>query len=59
MIGLPCGMMRFGLNYGRSVQKLAVVGDQRWSDWLAKAARPFYAQQSRHFAENDAEAAWA
>lgn len=51
--------VRFGLDYGRSVQKLAVVGDHRWSDWLARAARPFYAQQSRHFAENDAEAAWA
>ena len=50
--------VQFGREYGRSVQKFAVVGDQRWSDWLAKAARPFYAQQSRHFTENQLEAAW-
>jgi len=50
--------MQFGRDYGRSVHKFAVVGDQHWSDWLAKAARPFYAQQSRHFPEKELDAAW-
>ncbi|MCB9078799.1 MAG: FAD-dependent monooxygenase [Anaerolineaceae bacterium] len=50
---------RFGREYGGSIQKLAVVGDQRWSDWLAKSARPFYARQSRHFPENELDTAWA
>ncbi len=50
--------VQFGREYGRSVHKFAVVGDQRWSDWVAKAARPFYAQQSRHFPEKELDAAW-
>jgi hypothetical protein len=49
---------RFGREYGHSIQKLAIVGDQRWSDWLAKAARPFYARQSRHFSEKELDTAW-
>ena len=49
---------RFGREYGRFVHKFAIVGDQKWGDWLAKAARPFYAHESRHFAESELDAAW-
>jgi hypothetical protein len=50
--------MQFGRQYGRSIHKLAIVGDQRWSDWLAKTAQPFFAQHSRHFPEEELDAAW-
>ena len=50
--------VQIGWKYGRSVHKLAVVGDQRWSGWLATAARPLYTQQSRHFPENELAVAW-
>jgi 2-polyprenyl-6-methoxyphenol hydroxylase-like FAD-dependent oxidoreductase len=50
--------VQFGRKYGRSIQKLAIVGDQRWSDWLAKTAQPLYAQHSRHFSEVELDAAW-
>lgn len=50
--------LKFGREYGRDVSKLALVGDDRWSRWLATASRPFYAQAARHFALEESDAAW-
>lgn len=50
--------VQFGRQYGHSIHKLAVVGDQRWSDLLAKTARPLYTQHSRHFPQEELDAAW-
>jgi len=50
--------VQFGRQYGHSIHKLAIVGDQRWSDWLAKTAQPFYAHDSCHFPQEGLDAAW-
>jgi 2-polyprenyl-6-methoxyphenol hydroxylase-like FAD-dependent oxidoreductase len=51
--------VQFGRNYGSSVHKFAIVGDQKWGDWLAKMSRPFYAQNSRHFPDRELDSAWS
>lgn len=50
--------LQFGREHGRDIGKLAIVGDGRWADWLAKASRPFYAHEARHFPTADSAAAW-
>ncbi len=51
--------LKFGLSHGRDIGKLAVVGDQRLSEWMAKLAKPLYAQAVRHFSASERAAAWA
>lgn len=51
--------LQFGLHHGREVEKLALVGDQRWSAWLARLARPMYAEAVQHFGAADQGSAWS
>lgn len=49
--------LRFGREYHKSIDRMALVGHHQWEKWLAKVAEPFYAQQARYFP--DVEQAWA
>ncbi|QYZ80298.1 STAS/SEC14 domain-containing protein [Methanofollis formosanus] len=49
----------FGVKYGRSVERLAIVGDAAWEKWIAKLAVPLYAHEGRYFPESERDAAWA
>ena len=50
--------LKFGRKYGHVIEKFAVVGEQRWSEWIAKMSHPFYAHQSHHFMPDELPAAW-
>ncbi len=50
--------LRFGVEHGRHVEKLAVVGDERWAGWLATLSWPFYARHARHFPTAAIDQAW-
>lgn len=49
---------RFGIEHGRDIAKLAIVGDERWVQWLARLAQPFYTRNARHFTGSELEQAW-
>ncbi|QSZ66245.1 STAS/SEC14 domain-containing protein [Methanofollis aquaemaris] len=48
----------FGIKYGRSVERLAIVGDAAWEKWIARLAVPLYAHEGRYFPESERDAAW-
>lgn len=48
--------LRFDKKYHRSIERMALVGLHGWEKWVTRLARPFYAQQARHFA--DVDQAW-
>lgn len=51
--------LKFGHQFHDNIQKMAIVGDQRWEGMLSALVKPFYAQEGRVFAEDDIDAAWA
>lgn len=50
---------KFGVEHGRQVERLAIVGDRRFAGWLANLSQPFYAHRAKHFANDEIEQAWA
>ncbi len=49
---------KFGREYHEEIKKLAIVGDKKWEEWLAKLAEPFYAGEARFFHRQAIEEAW-
>ncbi len=48
----------FGLKYGSRINKLAIVGDKKWQEKIAKWAIPFYGENGKFFKTEDIDAAW-
>jgi hypothetical protein len=51
--------LKFGREYHQKIAKMALVGDKKWEEWLAKLAEPFYAREARFFHTEEREDAWA
>jgi SpoIIAA-like len=49
---------RFGREFHKHIARLAIVGDKRWEEWLAKLAAPFYAHEARFFHTDAVDDAW-
>jgi 2-polyprenyl-6-methoxyphenol hydroxylase-like FAD-dependent oxidoreductase len=48
----------FGRRYHDKVSKLAIVGDRRLAEWVARFSKPLYAQEATHFALDEIDQAW-
>lgn len=48
----------FGKEFKDSIERMALVGTQSWGKYLAKAAKPFYAQQVEWFEDGDKAWTW-
>ena len=48
----------FGLKYGSRINKLAIVGEKKWQEKIAKWATPFYGDNARYFHTEDIDTAW-
>ncbi|GAA1856556.1 STAS/SEC14 domain-containing protein [Microbacterium koreense] len=47
--------LHFGHTLHSKIDKLAIVGDKKWEEWLAHLSTPFYAKEASFFhAEGDA-----
>jgi hypothetical protein len=51
--------MKFGRDYHKKIEKMAIVGDKKWQEWLTKVAEPFYAVEAKFFSPDDIDDAWA
>lgn len=51
--------LRFGHRFHDKINKMAIVGDQHWQQWLAALAAPFYAKQAKLFHPDESDQAWA
>ena len=40
------------------LDRIALVGDQRWEEWMVRLAKPFTKASVRYFDANTEEAAW-
>lgn len=51
--------LKFGHEFRKKIEKMAIVGDKKWQKWLAALADPFYAREAQYFPTTERDAAWA
>jgi hypothetical protein len=44
--------------YARNIKRMALVGDARWQEWLARLSRPLPSLEVRYFPAVESAAAW-
>lgn len=49
---------RFGMDHQDSFERIAIIGDKRWEEWLALLARPFVKADIRFFVPEQIGEAW-
>lgn len=50
---------QFGLQHNSDFERVALVGDRQWEEWMARLCQPFVKASVRYFDANAIEAAWA
>lgn len=50
---------KFGRDFHKKINKMAIVGDKTWEKWLATVAGPFYAVEAKFYQADDIDSAWA
>ena len=49
----------FGQEFHNKIERMAIVGDRWWEDWMTDFCRHFYAQKAKYFHSSEMAAAWA
>jgi hypothetical protein len=49
---------KFATKHCADVERIALVGDQKWEEWMAKICKPFTLAKLRYFDIKEADAAW-
>jgi hypothetical protein len=49
--------VKFDFKHHGDIERLALVGDRRWQEWMAKFCRPFTTARIRYFDHSDSQAA--
>ncbi len=50
--------LKFDVRHAKDVERLAVVGDTDWQEWMAKISQPLIAGEARFFEFADLRDAW-
>jgi hypothetical protein len=51
--------LKFGSEFHKEIEKMAIVGDKTWEKWMTHLAKPFYARNAKFFHTADIDKAWA
>ena len=49
---------KFGKEFHKNLEKMAVVGDKRWNKWITSLSKRTFSGEARFFNEIDIETAW-
>jgi hypothetical protein len=49
---------RFATQHCADVERIALVGDKKWEEWMAKICKPFTLAKLRYFDVKEIESAW-
>ncbi|MCC6821321.1 MAG: STAS/SEC14 domain-containing protein, partial [Verrucomicrobia subdivision 3 bacterium] len=49
---------KFATQHCRDVERVALVGERKWEEWMAKVCKPFTLAKLRYFDIADIESAW-
>jgi len=50
--------LALGRKFHKNIDKLAIVGDRKWEEWMASMAEKLFAREAKHFRAADTDAAW-
>ncbi|WP_400994835.1 STAS/SEC14 domain-containing protein [Agromyces sp. GXQ0307] len=50
--------LNFGHEFHEKIDRMAIVGNKKWEEYLARLASPFYAKEAAYFDDQDAAWAW-
>ncbi len=50
--------IQFGLKHNHDFEKIALVGDKAWQQWMALMSKPFIKGEVRYFSRSELQAAW-
>ena len=50
---------KFGIKHYAGFERIALVGDRRWEEWMATFCKPFTRAEVRYYDAADEAAAWA
>jgi hypothetical protein len=50
--------IKFSTTHCLEVERIALVGDKKWEEWMAKVCKPFTMAKIRYFDVSDLESAW-
>ena len=48
---------KFGMKHGSEIARIAMVGDKKWEEWMAKICKPFTGAKIQYFDVSELEAA--
>jgi len=51
--------LKSGHHFHDKINKMAIVGDKRWQEWLTALVNPFYANDAKFFHPEETDKAWA
>ena len=51
--------IKFATQHCRDVERIAIVGDKKWEEWMAKVCKPFTLAKVVYFDVNDIDQAWS
>jgi hypothetical protein len=51
--------MKFGIKYHNKIDRMAIVGDKKWQEWMTHLCKPFFADDAKFFHSADIDDAWA
>jgi hypothetical protein len=49
---------KFATQHCADVERIALVGDKKWEEWMAKVCKPFTLAKLRYFDVKEIESAW-
>ena len=49
---------KFGVKHYDSFERIALIGERRWEEWMAGFCKPFTRAEVRYFNADDSAAAW-
>lgn len=49
---------KFATQHCTDVERIALVGEKKWEEWMAKVCRPFTLAKLRYFESQEIDAAW-
>ena len=50
--------IKFATTHCNKMDRIAMVGDTKWEEWMAKVCKPFTLAKIRYFVASDIESAW-
>jgi hypothetical protein len=50
--------IKFSTEHCTHIERIALVGEKKWEEWMAKVCKPFTLAKIRYFDAGDIQAAW-